>query len=96
MDSEVSVDFGQVTSLGQVIDSQAKNIDSQLGDLKQQISNLDSIWEGASASGYQQTKNAWFQAADSIQQTLARIATAVHAASDSYAQTEAGNAKLWG
>ena len=93
---EVAVDFGAVTNLAQVIDSQAKNIDGQLADLKGQISNLDSLWQGAASSGYQQTKKAWFDAADNMQQTLARIATAVHAAADSYTQTEHGNAALWG
>jgi len=92
----VKVDFGQVTQLGSVIDGQAKQIDGYLGDLKQQISNLDQLWAGAASSGYQQTKNAWFQAADDMQQTLAGIATAVHAAADSYTQTGHGNAQLWG
>ena len=92
---EVLVDFGAVTNLAQAIDGQAKAIDGQLNDLKGQISNLDQLWQGSASSGYQQTKKAWFDAADNMQSTLARIATAVHAAADSYTQTEKGNAGLW-
>ena len=92
----VKVDFGQVTSLAMSIDGQAKNIDQQINDLKGQIAQLDTIWQGSASSGYQTTKNNWMQAAGDMQSTLAKIATAVHAASDSYSQTEAGNAKLWG
>jgi early secretory antigenic target protein ESAT-6 len=92
----VKVDFGAVTSLAGSIDGQANAIDQQLNDLRGQISQLDQLWEGSASSGYQATKKAWFDAATNMQQTLARIATAVHAAADSYTQTEAGNAKLWG
>ncbi|HWC83910.1 MAG TPA: WXG100 family type VII secretion target [Pseudonocardiaceae bacterium] len=92
----VKVDFGQVTSLAQSITTQANQIDGELEGLKSQISNLETIWQGAASSGFQQTKKAWFDAADDMKATLARIGTAVHAASESYSATESGNAKLWG
>jgi len=92
----VKVDFGQVTSLAESINGQANAIDQQINDLQQQISKLDEIWQGAASSGYQATKKAWMSAATDMQSTLAKIATAVHAASESYSQTESGNAALWG
>lgn len=95
-DGFVKVDFGQVAALAEQITSQSNKIESELDQLRQQISQLDQIWEGAASAGYQQTKAQWFQAADDLRTTLARIGAAVHAASDSYSSTEASNAKLWG
>ncbi|HVV19936.1 MAG TPA: WXG100 family type VII secretion target [Pseudonocardiaceae bacterium] len=92
----VKVDFGQVTSLAQGIGQQANNIEQLLDSLKQQISNLDQIWDGSASDGYKQTKAKWFQSAEDLQQVLAKISTAVHAASESYQATESGNAKMWG
>jgi WXG100 family type VII secretion target len=94
-DGSVKVDFGQVTSLAEGIGSQSKAIEGFLDDLKKQISSLDQIWDGAASDGYKQTKQAWFSAADDLNGVLARISAAVHAASDSYSATEAGNAKMW-
>ncbi|HWE90214.1 MAG TPA: WXG100 family type VII secretion target [Pseudonocardiaceae bacterium] len=90
------VDFGQVTALAEQITSQSSKIESELADLRQQISNLDQLWEGSASAGYQQTKQKWFQAADDLQQTLNKIGVAVHTASDQYSQTESKNAGLWG
>ena len=95
-DGHVKVDFGAVTGLAQSITGQSNKIEQEIEDLKSQIAQLDTLWAGAASEGYQQTKNAWMQAAADLQATLARIGTAVHAASDSYSQTESGNAKLWG
>jgi WXG100 family type VII secretion target len=89
------VDFGQVTSLAEQITGQSNKIESEISDLRQQISNLDSLWEGAASGGYQATKAKWMQAAADLQQTLARIGTAVHTASEQYQQTENKNAGLW-
>ena len=95
-DGHVKVDFGQVTSLAEGINSQANNIESHLDTLKTQISQLDQIWAGAASDGYKHTKQQWFTAADDLRGVLARIGAAVHAASESYSATEAGNAKMWG
>jgi WXG100 family type VII secretion target len=90
------VDFGLVTGLAEGINSQANAIDGMLDDLKGQISSLDQLWEGSASEGYKQTKQAWFTAADDLKAVLSRIGAAVHAASESYSATEAGNAKMWG
>jgi 6 kDa early secretory antigenic target len=92
----VKVDFGQVTSLAEGITGQSNNIDGLIENLQSQISQLDTIWEGSASDGYKQTKKAWLDAANDLQQVLAKIGSAVHAASESYSATESGNAGMWG
>lgn len=92
----IKVSFDAIGGLASGIDSQVKNIENQLSDLKQQITNLTSIWEGSANTGFQQVKNNWFNSADDLNSVLNRIATAVHTANDQYQQTESKNASQWG
>jgi WXG100 family type VII secretion target len=95
-DDSVSVDFAAVSNLAGVVDGQVSSIEGELEDLKSQISNLEQLWQGSSSEGFQNAKNNWFQSSDDLNQVLARIATAVHAAHDAYSQTESKNASAWG
>ena len=88
--------FGELEALGGQIQSISSTIESELSDLRQQISNLDSFWDGSASSGYQATKAKWFQAADDLQQVLASIGAAINAAEQAYSQTESKNAGAWG
>jgi WXG100 family type VII secretion target len=94
--SEIKVDFGAVADASGQIDSMAKQIDQELDDLHRQIQNLEQIWQGASASGFQQTKMQWESSAQDLQQTLARIGAAVGVAHENYLQTEQRNSARWG
>lgn len=96
MNDVIKVDFGAVSGLAQGIDSQVKRVEAILDDLKGQVSNLETIWEGSAGSGFQQVKNNWMTAAGDLNSVLNKIALTVHAAHDSYSSTEATNAAAWG
>ncbi|HEY4457093.1 MAG TPA: WXG100 family type VII secretion target [Pseudonocardiaceae bacterium] len=94
-DGHIAVSFGELEALGGQIQSTATQIESELDSLRSQIANVDQIWEGSTASGYQATKQKWFQAADDLRQVLNAIGAAVSAAEQAYAQTEQKNASAW-
>jgi WXG100 family type VII secretion target len=96
MGDNIKVDFGELQALGGQIQSTTSQIESELDSLRQQISNLDQLWEGQASSGYQATKQKWFQAADDLRQVLASIGAAVNAAEQAYSSTESKNAGAWG
>lgn len=95
MGDQVKVDFGQLQALGGQIQSASSQVESELDSLRQQISNLDQLWAGSTAEGFQHTKQAWFQAADDLRQVLASIGAAVNAAEQAYGDTERKNAGAW-
>lgn len=96
MGDSIKVDFGELQALGGQIQSTSSQIESELDSLRQQIANLDQLWDGSAASGYQATKQKWFQAADDLRQVLASIGAAVNAAEQAYGDTERKNAGAWG
>ncbi|HEV3362351.1 MAG TPA: WXG100 family type VII secretion target [Pseudonocardiaceae bacterium] len=96
MGDSIKVSFGELEALGGNIQQVSSQIESELESLRSQISNLDSLWEGSASSGYQAVKLKWFQAADDLQQVLASIGAAVHAAEQAYQGVESKNAGAWG
>ncbi|HEY4021596.1 MAG TPA: WXG100 family type VII secretion target [Pseudonocardiaceae bacterium] len=96
MGDSISVSFGELEALGGQIQSTATGIEGELDSLRQQISNLDALWEGAAGSGFQATKAKWFQAADDLRSVLAAIGSAISAAEQAYRATEGKNASAWG
>lgn len=94
-DGHISVSFGELEALGGQIQSTATQIESELDSLRSQISNLEQLWQGASASGFQATKAKWFQSADDLRQVLNSIGAAVRAAEEAYKATEGRNAAAW-
>jgi WXG100 family type VII secretion target len=95
-DGSIAVDFGAVSAAAGDISSIASQVDGKIGDLTGQISNLEQVWEGGAGEGFQHTKQAWLTAAKDLQQTLAKIGTAVHAAHENYTQAENTNKNRWG
>ena len=95
MGDVVKVSFGELQALGGQIQTISSQVESELDDLRQQISNLDSLWEGNASTGYQATKAKWFQAADDLRQVLASIGAAINAAEEAYSNTESKNASAW-
>ncbi|HEX3791407.1 MAG TPA: WXG100 family type VII secretion target [Pseudonocardiaceae bacterium] len=93
--TDIKVDFAAIGNVASQIDSQVKQIEGQLDDLKSQIANLESIWTGSAGGDFQNVKNNWISSATDLNGVLNRIATAVHAANDSYQQTENKNASAW-
>lgn len=96
MGDSISVSFGELEALGGQIQTTSNQIESELDSLRQQISNLQNLWEGDAGTGFQATKATWFQSADDLRQVLAAIGSAVSAAEQAYRQTETKNAGAWG
>lgn len=94
--SEIKVTFEAVANMAGQINSQVSNIEGQLEALKSAIAKLSSEWTGAASESYQAVQQSWNNSADDLKSVLARIATAVNAAHDSYAQTERQNTQVWG
>ncbi|HEY3750246.1 MAG TPA: WXG100 family type VII secretion target [Pseudonocardiaceae bacterium] len=92
----IAVNFGAVSNLASQVDSQVKQIEGQLETLKAAIQKLAQEWQGGANEAFQAVQNNWNQSADDLNQVLAKIATAVHAAHDAYQQTESKNTSTWG
>jgi 6 kDa early secretory antigenic target len=93
---QIHVDFGAVSNLASQIDSQVHQIEGQLETLKSAIQKLAAEWTGGAQDAFHAVQQNWNQSADDLNQVLAKIATAVHAAHDAYNQTESKNASVWG
>jgi WXG100 family type VII secretion target len=96
MADTIKVDFGAISNLAGQVDSQVHQIESQLETLKSAIQKLAMEWQGSANESFQAVQANWNQSADDLNQVLARIATAVHAAQEAYQQTESKNASAWG
>lgn len=94
--SEIKVTFGELQNLASQIQSKSQAVEQELEDLKSQIAQLDTLWQGSAQAGYQQTKTAWYQAAEDLNATLAKIGVAVNAAEQAYSETESRNTAAWG
>ncbi len=95
MTEQIKVTFGSMEQLAGDIRGQVAAIEGNLNDLGSQIRNLEEIWQGSAAGGFQMTKQKWFDAADNLRQVLARIETAVVQSTDGYSQAEQKNAARW-
>ncbi|HEX3648253.1 MAG TPA: WXG100 family type VII secretion target [Pseudonocardiaceae bacterium] len=91
----IAVNFGAVSNLASQINGQVQQVESQLETLRSAIQKLGTEWEGGANDAYTAVQNNWNNAADDLKSVLARIATAVGAAHDSYVQTENANTNTW-
>lgn len=96
MSDLIKVSFAELRATASTIDSAAKEAEQHLDDLRQQIQQLAQTYEGASSEAFQAVQHQWSQAAEDLNQTQAKIATAVHTAADNYEQTEHSNTNRWG
>jgi 6 kDa early secretory antigenic target len=94
-DDLIKVNFGAISNLASQVDSQVQQIEGQLETLKSAIQKLAMTWEGGTQEAFQQVQTNWNQSADDLNQVLAKIGTAVHAAQESYQETESRNAQSW-
>jgi WXG100 family type VII secretion target len=94
--ADIKVTFGAIDNLASSIDTQVRQIEGQLEDLRSAITKLGQEWTGAANSSFGQIQNNWNQSADDLKQVLNRIAVAVHSAHDAYQTTENKNASVWG
>ncbi|HEX4700553.1 MAG TPA: WXG100 family type VII secretion target [Pseudonocardiaceae bacterium] len=96
MSDNIQVDFGAISNLAGGIDSQVKQIEGQLEQLKAAIQKLGTEWEGGANAAFAGVQQNWNNSADDLHQVLNRIALAVHAAHDAYHETEQKNTSVWG
>jgi len=92
---QIKVDFGAISNLASGINTQVHNIENQLEQLRAGIQKLALEWEGAAQGAFQSVQQNWNNSADDLTAVLNRIATAVHAAHDSYHSTEQSNTSVW-
>jgi WXG100 family type VII secretion target len=92
---QIKVDFGAISNLASGINTQVHNIESQLEQLRAGIQKLAIEWEGGAQDAFHAVQQNWNTSADDLTAVLNRIATAVHAAHDSYHQTEQSNTSVW-
>jgi WXG100 family type VII secretion target len=92
----IKVDFGAISNLAGQINSQVSQIEGQLEQLRAGINKLALEWEGGAQDAFHAVQQNWNNSADDLTAVLNRIATAVHAAHDSYRQTETSNTNVWG
>lgn len=92
----IKVDFGAISNLAGQINSQVQQIEGQLEQLRAGIQKLAVEWAGGAQDAFHAVQQNWNTSADDLTSVLNRIATAVHAAHDSYQQTESSNTKVWG
>lgn len=95
MSDQIRVGFSQIDNLASGINSQVKQIESQLDDLRQAIAKLAQMWEGSANEAFQSVQNNWNQSATDLNGVLNRIALAVQAANEAYQNTEKQNTSVW-
>ncbi|WAL74084.1 WXG100 family type VII secretion target [Kitasatospora sp. YST-16] len=93
--SGILVNFQTIQNASSEVRQTASRIQNQLDDLKAGVQRIASSWEGAAQQGYQARQAQWDAKAADLQQVLARIATALDNAAQSYQQTENSNSQIW-
>jgi WXG100 family type VII secretion target len=96
MGDAIQVSFGELESLGGQIATISGTVESEIEDLRGQISNLQTIWTGGTSDAFQAVKQQWFNAAADLQQVLSAIGAAIKAAEEAYRGVESKNAQAWG
>jgi WXG100 family type VII secretion target len=93
--SGILVNFQTIQNASSEVRQTASRIQNQLDDLKAGVQRIASSWEGAAQQGYQARQAQWDAKAADLQQVLARIASALDNAAQSYQQTESSNQAIW-
>lgn len=92
----ILVTFGAVQQASADASSTAASLNTQLADLKAYLAPLVASWQGQAASDYTAQQARWDNAQQGLNDVLAQISRAVGNAHDTYSQTEATNAGMWG
>jgi WXG100 family type VII secretion target len=95
MDGSIKYGFGAIDALASGIGTQVSTIEGILGDLRNQINQLQNSWEGSANTGFVATKDKWNQAADDLNQCLHQIEIAVQQTNEDARSTESKNAARW-
>ena len=90
----IKVDYATLEEASQTVTSNAQDIESQLGDLKSMLQNLD--WTGAARDAYQEAQDQWDNSMEDIRSILEALGNAIDTAKENYLATEAANAGRFG
>jgi 6 kDa early secretory antigenic target len=91
----ITVDYTALTNLQSRMAGIYQDIEQNLTTLAEQIERLRTTWEGAAAEGFQQSVQAWQNAAADLHQRLADLHNMVGTAHDNQARTVRSNSRIW-
>lgn len=85
----IKVDYATLEEASQIVTSNAQDIESQLGDLRSMLQNLD--FTGAARDAYQEAQDQWDNSMEDIRSILEALGNAINTAKENYLATEAAN-----
>lgn len=93
--SAFHVDAEQVMSIAGTATATAARISADTAGLLAQLTGLQSSWNGAAATAFQDTVNQWRTTQQLVEQSLASIHQALGAAAQQYVDVEQANLRLF-
>jgi 6 kDa early secretory antigenic target len=94
--ASILVTFQSIMEASQNTKSTASYMNQELDQLKRDLSQLKSIWDGQAAVDYKALQAKWDNASTDLNQILADISQALDQAHQLYTETENANARVWG
>ncbi|MGI5504469.1 WXG100 family type VII secretion target [Lentzea sp. CA-135723] len=91
----LQVTFAEIQTASSTINSSATQIDSQLSDLRAEVTKTLAGYQGEAREQYEAAQRKWDEAAADLQKVLAAIGTAVGQAGEAYEAAEKQNASRW-
>jgi 6 kDa early secretory antigenic target len=82
------VNFGSLSQASADIDKALGELQSQLGQLKQDAAPLVETWDGLAQAAYRERQNKWETAANDLSEILRQIKIAVEESASDYQDTE--------
>ena len=89
------VDSDAVLNATVGIKATISRIQGEVGALTAQLSNLEPVWQGQAATAFQAIMSDWRATQLRVEEGLAAINSSLSLAGTQYAETEAGNARLF-
>ena len=94
--ASIIVTFQSISEASQNTKATASYMNQELDQLKSDLSQLKSIWDGQAAVDYKALQAKWDTATADLNQILADISMALDQAHSLYLETEQTNASVWG
>jgi 6 kDa early secretory antigenic target len=91
----LKVTFAEIQNASSTINSSATQVQSQLDDLRQEVTKTLANYQGDARAAYEEAQRKWDQAAADLQAVLAAIGTAVGQAGQAYEAAEKQNVGRW-
>ena len=94
--ASILVTFQSIMEASQNTKATASYMNQELDQLKRDLAQLKSIWEGQAAVDYKALQAKWDNASMDLNQILSDISQALDQAHQLYMETEQSNASVWG